>query len=603
MVSENTLCGMWFRSAREFGEHPAFLVSEHGRRKAVSHAFFYAAVRDLAMGMLQAGIQRGDRLALLSENRLEWCLVDLACQCIGVIDIPVYPTLPPGETAEILHHSACRWAIVSTFLQFEKMLRIRERIPTVEKVFLIEGLGQRHREPWLSDLDDLTQAGQRIQSADEVFLAEIEKARPDDVASIIYTSGTTGFPKGVMLTHANFTSNIYAMAKAVATGPSDSCVSFLPLSHVFERTAGFYHMIFRGVTIAYTQNLEALVKDLAEIRPTVMLAVPRFYEKLYARTWESVKAGPWVRQMVFRWAFHTGRKNLRPAKSGRPSPLLAKQLSMAEKLVFSKLKAKLGGKIRFFVSGGAPLARPIAEFFEAAGIRILEGYGITECSPVVSVNRLESNRLGTVGRVLDGAEVRIAEDGEILVRGPNIMQGYFRMEKETRNVLLDGWFHTGDIGEFDAEGNLVITDRKKDMIINSGGKNIAPQRIEGLLKLDRYITDIIVHGDRRKYLVALVVPSFTHLENLAKSRGLPFRDRRDLVSRAEIRDFLLQRIHHRCRNLASFEKVRDIAILDREFNADDGEVTPTLKLRRKRIEERFRKELDALYPADHIPQS
>lgn len=599
---DHTLCSMWLQRVRQFGDSPAFYEKKGDRFSPISYKKFYEAVRSIALYLLEAGLKRGDHLAILSENRPEWAYVDMACLALGIVDVPVYPTLTPLEVAEILEHSKSRWVVVSSMQQFEKLITVRNRLPLVEKVIMMNPIGSEHGEHWLMDLAILIEQGSKIPDADEKLQKEICKANPEDMASIIYTSGTTGFPKGVMLTHNNFVSNCGSITKAVHTDLTDRCLSFLPLSHVFERTVGLYHMIWQGIPIAYNRHFDEILPDMAEIKPTLVLAVPRFYEKMYAKIMESIHSGSFVKKIIFKWALHTGYKNAQRQKRGKDVPgLLNKSMGMADALVFGKLKKLLGGSLRFFVSGGAPLAKPIAEFFESAGITILEGYGITECSPVVSVNRLELNKLGTVGKALEGVEIKIADDGEILVKGPNVMKGYNKMEKETSQALKDGWFYTGDIGTLDTDGFLTITDRKKDIIITSGGKNIAPQKIENLLKLDRYINDAIVHGDKRKYLAALIVPNFETLEEVAKSRRISFKNRTELVQNHEIKKFYLSRIHHHCEKLATFEKVKDFYLLDKEFSTDDGEVTPTMKLRRKKIEKRYKNEIDSLYPKEDLP--
>lgn len=593
MDNEQTLCGMWLNRVRSHSLQAAFLEKKDGRYQTCSYHDFYESVKAIALGLNVSGLKRGDKVAILSENRKEWAFADMACLCLGIQDVPVYPTLPPGETAEIVHHSDSRWIFVSTFQQFEKLILCRDQIPHVEKVVIFDGIGH-HNEPWLMDLNELMDTGR--QEPDSVLEDEISQTAPEDVASIIYTSGTSGFPKGVMLSHRNILLNCESIEKAVRLEPSDRILSFLPLSHIFERTVGYYLMIRKAIPIAYAESMEKLVENMGEVQPTVMLSVPRFYEKMYGKMQESVRAGSIVKKGIFNFAIKSGFKNTALKKAGKEgSALFKKRLGLADKLVFSKLKARLGGKIRFFVSGGAPLEENISNFFLAAGITILEGYGISEASPVVAANRLELNKIGTVGKPLDGVDVKIAEDGEILVRGGNIMGGYYKMQQLSDETVVDGWLHTGDIGFLDEDGYLTITDRKKDIIVNSGGKNIAPQKIENLLKLDRYIADAIVIGDKQKFLTALIVPDFTNLENYAKSRQIQFKDRQALTSNSEIKKFVLERIKHRSRKLASFETVRNILMLASEFSIESGEVTPSMKLKRKKILKKYGSEISDLY--------
>jgi long-chain acyl-CoA synthetase len=399
-----------------------------------------------------------------------------------------------------------------------------------------------------------------------------------------------------MLTHRNFLSNVEASVQILKGGTEDRCLSFLPLSHVFERMAGFYFMLYQGVSIAYAENMNTVPQNILEIRPTMVASVPRLYEKIYARILEQVHGAGGLRKKIFEWSLALGRKTAPYRCEGkRMPPGLALQYKLARKLVYEKIKAKLGGRIRFFISGGAPLCKEIAEFFFAADLLILEGYGLTETSPVVSVNRPDDFKFGTVGKLLAQVEVRIASDGEILVRGPNIMRGYYKMEKETREAIVDGWFHTGDIGEFDSDGFLKITDRKKDLIITSGGKNIAPQKIENLLVADEYILQVCVCGDRKNYLTALVVPDFGPLAKYAREKGIPFVNCQDLVRREAVKTWLAERIEVRTRELANYEKIKQFTLLAEEFSQDRGELTPTLKIKRKMVTEKYRAAIEAMY--------
>jgi long-chain acyl-CoA synthetase len=448
-------------------------------------------------------------VAILSENRPEWAITDYACLTACCADVPVYPTVPSKQVEYILNDSGAVAAFVSDAEQLAKILEIRDRLPALRHVIAFDpGLAQ----DGVLSLDELLARDTGRGSSAE-WKKQALSVTPDDLVTLIYTSGTTGNPKGVMLTHGNLTSNVVSGLEALDLRESDECLSFLPLAHVFERMAGHYCMLAAGVAINYAERIDTVSADMVERRPTVVLAVPRLYEKIYSRVLEAAQSGSGLRRRIFLWAKRTAEHWVQLTLGGEPtSSSLAFKKAVADRLVFSKLRARTGGRIRFFVSGGAPLSADIAKFFHAAGLPILEGYGLTETSPVIAVNTFRHTRLGTVGLPIEGVEVRIAPDGEILTRGPNVMRGYYHMPEATAEVLeSDGWFHTGDIGELDTDGYLKITDRKKDLIVTSGGKNIAPQPIENLLKTNRFVLNAVMLGDGRKYPIMLVVPEIAAL--------------------------------------------------------------------------------------------
>ena len=423
------------------------------------------------------------------------------------------------------------------------------------------------------------------------------QVRPDDLATIIYTSGTTGDPKGVMLTHSNIVFDVKASTAAFAgLDHHDVALSFLPLCHIFERMAE-YLMLHHGVTIAYAEGVEQVVANLAEVRPTLMCSVPRFYEKVHVRVREKVAKDPPYRQRLFAWALRVGGEAFQHrVNRTSPGPALRLKHALADRLVFQKIRARVGGRIRIFISGGAPLAKEVAEFFGAAGLLILEGYGLSETSPVIAVNTPDAIRPGTVGRPIPGVEVKIAPDGEILTRGPHVMKGYFRKPEATAAAIDDeGWFHTGDIGHLDADGFLVITDRKKDLIVTSGGKKVAPQPIENRLKTNPFIAEVVIVGNRRNFPAALVVPNFEALEGWARQHGVAFADREDLIRRPEVVALYERLVQEMTPDLAQFEKIKKIALLPREFSLEAGELTPTLKVRRSVVEEKYKDVIDRLY--------
>ena len=434
------------------------------------------------------------------------------------------------------------------------------------------------------------------RGAAERYRSDALDVSPDQVATIIYTSGTTGEPKGAMLTHGNIASNVAAVTRAIPFRADDVSLSFLPLSHILERMFD-YLMFAVGVSIAYVESMDTIVDNLGEVRPTIVVSVPRIYEKIYARVLENALSAGGAKKQIFFWARKVGEKWADETLAGRkPGPWLAARYAIARTLVFSKLVDRVGGRLRYFVSGGAPLATEINKFFYAAGLVILEGYGLTETSPVIAVNTPDHFRLGTVGQPIAGVEVRIAEDGEIMARGPNIMKGYFNRPEDTRAVLEpDGWFHTGDIGELDADGYLSITDRKKDIIVTAGGKNIAPQPIENAIKTNKYVTEAVMIGDKRKYPVVLVVPNFDNLEKWANYKNITFSDRADLVAQPMVRAKMEREVLGTLHDLAGFETPKKVGLLSHEFSIERGELTPTLKVKRRAVDKRYRELIDELY--------
>ncbi|RMG49014.1 MAG: long-chain fatty acid--CoA ligase [Acidobacteria bacterium] len=570
-----------------------FRFKREGRWQEVSSAEFGERVRRASQGLVSLGVQPGDRVAILSENRLEWAIADMAVLGAAAVDVPIYPTLLPEQIAYILRDSGPRVAFCSTREQAEKLLSVRERVPSLEHIVTFDPVDRAGLLP----LPKLEQLGQvRIGEHPQDYDERAGRVVRDDLATIIYTSGTTGDPKGVMLTHDNLVQNVLNIGHVVEIGPSDSCLSFLPLSHVFERTVGYYFMVHRGVQINYAESIEAVPQNMLEVRPTVVVSVPRLYEKIYARVMSMAAAGSPAKRRIFAWAKEVGREVVARKLSGKPLGLgLRMQHKLADALVFAKLRARTGGRIRFFASGGAPLSKEIAEFFYSAGLTILEGYGLTETSPVISVNTPERLRFGSVGPPIPNVEVRIAEDGEILTRSRSVMKGYYNKPEATAEVLVDGWFHTGDIGRLDEDGFLYITDRKKDIIVTAGGKNIAPQPTENRLKLNKYIAEAALIGDRRKYVVALIVPDFEELEKLAAELGLETGDRRRLLDDPRIREAFQRAIDEVNVHLPRYEQIKKFALLDRPFSIESGELTPTLKVKRRVIEEKFRDVIDSLY--------
>lgn len=566
-----------------------------GEYRSISAEDFVKRTLRLAAGLEEIGVRRGDRIALVSENRPEWAATDFALLLLGAVTVPVYPSLPASQCRYLLEHSGARFAIVSTAGQLKKLLPLTREIPHLEGLIVMDPptTVAGPVRAW----NEVLTLGEKSGNLDlEGWRRRCGTLRPQDLASIIYTSGTTGRPKGVMLTHKNLCSNILAIARAMPLGAGDTILSFLPLSHVLERTTD-YLCFFRGATIAYAALGDTLMNDFREICPTIVPTVPRLLEKIQSRVLAQVGGQSIWRRRLFHWAIGVGEKIRGEGTGTRPPSFPGRWADrLARRFVLDPLRERLVGRqFRFFMSGGAPLPVGIARFFQACGITVLQGYGLTETSPVVSINRPDRNRLGTVGPVLDGVQVRILGDGEILTRGSNVMKGYYRNETATRGVLRDGWFHTGDIGRLDKDGFLIITDRKKDLIKTSGGKLIAPQPLESLLREDEFIGEAVILGEGRRFISALIIPDFDHLARFAGEQGLPAGEMREIIRNPRVVALYKKRISKRMESCAKFETVKKFFLAPEPLKIEEGDLTPTQKVRRDRIAEKFRKEIEELY--------
>ena len=536
----------------------------------------------------QWGIRKGDRVAILSENRPEWSTADFAILLLGAVTVPVYSTLTLEQTASTLCDSGASVIFVSTEHQFRKVRSILsqtqiQRVVVMDQVQIPADLAATCAH--MAEL--MTHGPSVLDPQTESFARSIQ---PDDLATIIYTSGTTGTSKGAMLTHGNMASNINCSLLEFDMRPGQTSISFLPLSHVTARHVDFA-MLYHGVTLAYCPFMEHLAETLLEVRPTDCVAVPRVYEKIHAKTEMSASGFP--KRAIYRWALNVGRAHKPAILAGQTPTSLSWKL--ANKLVFSKIRAGMGGNVKTFISGGAPLGRELAEWYATVGIRLHEGYGLTETSPVIAVNTPTNHRIGTVGKVLPNLEVRIALDGEILVRGPSIFKAYWNRPEETRNAFEDGWFKTGDIGHIDADGYLSVTDRKKELIKTSGGKFIAPQPIENSLKLNPLIATAVILGDKRKFCFVIISPNFTLLEPWAATHDVPFSSRAALIAHPKVQALYQGIVEEVNEKLARFERLKRVLVVPDEFTADNGALTPTLKLRRRVIEDRYRSQIEELY--------
>jgi len=596
MAYENL--ALMFKTVSEtYPEKMAYLTKKAGTYQGTIFQDVQNQVHYLAAALMDLGVEKEDKVLLLSENRMEWAISDYAILSCGGVTVPIYPTLLPKHIEFIINNSEGKIVIVSQDFQLQKILEIRKNLSKLKYLILMEGPTQEGVVSW----KEVMEKGKSLYDKNpDRITSTLKKIKPNDLASIIYTSGTTGVPKGVMLTHHNFLSNIEAGLDALKVDEKDTFLSFLPLSHVFERMAGHFLASYVGATIAYAENIETVAQNLQEVKPTVMTSVPRFFEKVYARVLDSLEEGSAMKKKIFLWAIEVGKKSNLYHQKGLPlKGTLKSKYKLANKLVYSKLRERVGGRIRLFVSGGAPLAREIAEFFNAAGLRLLEGYGLTETSPVITVNRENNFKFGTPGQAVYNVEVAIAEDGEILTRGPHVMKGYYKNEEETREAIdQENWLHTGDIGYLDKDGFLYITDRKKNIIVTSGGKNIAPQPIENLLITSKYIDQALVLGDKRKYCTAFIVPNIESLRNLAKKSSLQIDNDDDLIQHQAIKEKIREEIDRLSVDLASYETIKKFTLLKDPFTIESGELTPTLKIKRNVVEQKYQLKIDAMYAGD-----
>ena len=539
---------------------------------------FYRNVTAVATALRGWGISKGDRVAILSENRPEWTTADFASLIVGAVVVPIYTTLTPEQTAFILRDSGARVIFISTEHQLQKILAILDCTP-IEKIVVMDAI----------ECGRVTPMSQLMKS-DVPGDFKISDISPDDLASIIYTSGTTGIPKGVMLTHGNMASNLACSLSDFGVGNKDVSISFLPLSHVTARHVDF-GMLYHGVALAYVPFIDHLPQALLEIKPTIFVGVPRVYEKIHTQV--EIKTKSPVKRFMYRYALKVGGRYRQEILAGEIPT--ASDRKLADRLVFSKIRAATGGRAKIFISGGAPLGRELAQWYADIGIRIHEGYGLTETSPVIAVNTPQAHKIGTVGRPLANVEVKIADDGEILVRGPSVFKGYWNKPEETRNAFADGWFKTGDIGNIDADGFLSVTDRKKDLIKTSGGKFITPQPLENSLKHSHFVAEAVIIGDRHKFPAALILPYFPALEDWARSRGVKFSSREQLISEPQVKALYHEIVGELNGTLAQFEKLKKTLLVADEFSTERGTLTASMKVRRRAIEEHYRDQIEKMY--------
>ena len=614
MATYDTLCKLFWTPATQYADRVAQEWHEDGQWRSRTYGEFGQAVRDVAHGLMAFGVRKGDRVAVLSRNCPQWAEVDFANQTAGFVTVPIYDTLTGEKGAYILNNSEAKVVFVQDIGVLERILSVRASLKTVKLIVLIRGA---------SDAAGVTPYAAFVAQGRAWGLenpkkldAAAAKVTPDDLASIVYTSGTTGDPKGAVLTQGNFATNAAAM-NLVEVGPEDVFLSFLPLSHVFERTGGHFGAYGLGAKVVFARSIDTLTDDMQSAKPTIMMAVPRLYEKIYARIQDSVAKSSFLKRAVFNWAIAQGRAANVYRERDEPLPGgLAKKVARADKLVFHKLKERVGGRLRYFVSGGAALSREIEEFFWAAGITILQGYGLTETAPVCTVNLPHQMRFGSVGRLIPDVNVKIDAsawepakarpfpEGEICFKGPNVFKGYWKNEAATKECFDDdGWFHTGDIGYVDGEGYLYITDRKKEIIVMSNGKKVPPQAIENALKMQPHIAQAMVVGDDRNYIAALLVPNWESLEKFALANGIARDDNERLVADPRVLSLIEREVEAVNKSLSRYEQVKKFWILPAEWTVDSGELTPSLKIKRRIILEKWKSAVGKLYPTAETAQA
>jgi len=597
-MAQDTLARMFWSRVERSGDQPAQQFKQGGAWKTITWRQLGDTVQELALGLIALGRQKGEAVALLSSSRAEWVQADFAILSAGCITVPIYPSYPPHLIAYVVNDAQAKTLIVEDPMQLAKALEARAKMDGLEQIVVMSEYDAPQPPERVLTWETLRRLGREHRAAHQSTLAErVASTTPEDVATIVYTSGTTGPPKGVVQTHGNHMAALRASHQANPVQEGWVHLLFLPLAHSFARLESFLGP-HEGLTTAFAENLDKVGDNLKEVRPHFICSVPRVYEKVYGKILGGVAAGSPLKKRIFNWAMDVGREVSRRQRAGQPvTGALALKRNLADRLVFEKLHAALGGRLRWAVSGGAPLAPDIAEFFHAAGILILEGYGLTETCPALTFNRPERFKFGSVGQALPGIEMKIAADGEILARGPNIAtRGYYKQPEATAEVFEpSGWFHTGDIGHLDDEGFLHITDRKKDLIVTAGGINLAPQNIENLLKADPFISQVVVHGDKRPYPVALITLNPEELAKFAREHGIIAADPAGVVKHPTVVERVARIVEEKNTQLQSYAKIKKFTILPHDFTQESGELTPTLKVKRKVVADKYREMLDDLY--------
>ena len=603
--SERTVNDVFRNRVRQFGGRVAIEKKMRGKWNSASWDEYYDRARATGLGLYSLGVRKGQMVALLSENRLEWLYADMGTLGIGGVVIPVYPTLVAEEIEYILQNSGSKVIIPENRNQLKKVLEIAHKGPDLEKIVVMVDEDADRSNPKVMTFTELMELGRKKHAEDPALFDKLSAdVSPDDLATLVYTSGTTGLPKGAMISHGNIfwvVKSLDAMRPHFASD-RDCTVPFLPLSHVFERIAGHFYGMYCGITASYAESIDTLLADFEEKRPTMILAVPRVCEKVYQKIMAQVQEQSPFKQKVFAWGQKVGNKISKRREMHRSIPLTLKiKYKIAYAMIFKKLQDKLGGRVTWMTASGAPTAEEIIRFFNAAGITVIQGYGMTETTAPATMQSLSDYRIGTTGKPIPGQEIKIADDGEILIKGGNVIKGYWKLPDETKEAFTkDGYFMSGDIGMFDEEGNLLITDRKKDLIITSGGKNVAPQKIEGLFKSDPLFTQFIVIGEKKKYLTGLCNINLEEAERIAKQENISYGTPIDLLDDAKFLSIVQKHVDERNTHLAKYESIKQWRVVKSEFSQDGGELTPSLKVKRKVVHQKYKDLIDQMYDKEAV---
>lgn len=599
-MTYSTVSRMFNQVTNDHLNRDLYFYKKNNTWQGISGGEIRTTVKDIAFGLQSLGIGKGDNVALLSNNSPRWAMSDYGIICSGAATVSVYPTLIPSQVEFILNNSKSKVVFVEDQLQLDKVLEIREKCSLLQGVVVMDDSYSGDDKNIQNFKEFLDVGTKKSQDSETTFEEMVEAPESGDLLTLIYTSGTTGDPKGVMLTHGNMMSNVEGISQIITFDSTEKFLSFLPLSHSFERMGGHFTAFSVGAQVYYAESIETVPENLQEVKPSVVLSVPRLYEKMYSRVREGLKSAPEARQKIFWWAIGVGKEATQYRLANKSLPFgLGLKHKIADKLVYSKVKERVGGRLRFFVSGGAPLSKEIAEFFAAADVTILEGYGLSETSPVLTANSPEFIRFGSVGKPLFNVDIEIADDGEILAKGPNIMTGYFDNEEATLEAIdTEGWFHTGDIGHLDDEGYLFITDRKKNILVTSGGKNVAPAPLENAMVNSPYIEQSVVIGDNRNFISALIVPSFEAVEAYLKENGKSVSGNKAMAEHPDVLALLNSEVSNAMESFSNYERVKEFAVLPRLFTIEKGELTPTLKVIRKVVLDHFSQDVDKIYSGD-----
>ena len=596
-MSFSTIPEMFLNTTNKFSDKYLYYYKKNDQWIGLKGKDIKNVVKEVSSALHSLGINKQDKVAIMSNNSPRWAMSDYGILCSGAVTVTIYPTLIQSQVDYIINDSNSKLIFVENKEQLDKAIKSKENCSSLKHIIVMNDTYNGNDENIMNYLDFLELGNEYLNKENINFDDLAKTSNPDDLLTLIYTSGTTGTPKGVMLTHDNLCSNILATVKGVEFTDDDTLLSFLPLSHVFERMGGHFSSFSQGCTTYYSEGIEKVADNMGEVKPTLMLSVPRLYEKMYAGVMEKVKAGSPLKQKIFRWALSVGRQVSEYNLMKKTIPaLLSFKHKIATKLAFAKIHDRVGGRLRFFISGGAPLAQDIAEFFSSAGIQIMEGYGLTETSPVLTTNLPDQFRFGTVGKPIDGVNIKIANDGEILAKGPNIMKGYFNDEESTKEVLTeDGWFSTGDIGEIDQDGFLKITDRKKNILVTSGGKNVAPAPLENSLATSSYIDQVVVIGHSKNFISALIVPSFENIKTYLKTINKSVSDNEAMIEHSDVLSLIDSEVSNAMNDFSNYEKVKVFKLLSIPFTIEKGELTPKMSIVRKVVTKNNHDLIESIY--------